>query len=164
MTSKGSQLLCQITSPLGGWWGREPSLGRVRLTLWSAGAGGAARDMWRNWSWCSFVCCLLPPATLLVASCPRRRTMGPPSSAFSRPALLTTVQRRRRRTARWRESTTHPYCGAAVHPSGALGTFLAIFLLNKTATDWASLQFGKKDGCLVKLPAGEWAVRNAPGA
>ena len=113
MTTKGSQLLCQITSPLGGWWGREPSLGRVRLTLWSARAGGAARDMWRNWSWCSFVCCLLPPATLLVASCPRRRTMGPPSSAFS--GLLTTVQRRRRRTARWRESTTHPYCGAAVH-------------------------------------------------
>ena len=62
MTSEGCQLLCQITSPLGGWWGREPSLGRVRLTLWSAGAGGAARDMWRNWSWCSFVCCLLPPS------------------------------------------------------------------------------------------------------
>ena len=160
MTSKGSQLLCQITSPPGGWWGREPSLGRVRLTLWSARAGGAARDMWRNWSWCSFVCCLLPPATLLVASCPRRRTMGPPSSAFS--GLLTTVQRRRRRTARWRESTTHPYCGAAVH-QGALGTFLAIFLINKqprlgVSTIW------QKDGCLVKLPAGEWAVRNAPGA
>ena len=141
MTSKGSQLLCQITSPPGGWWGREPSLGRVRLTLWSARAGGAARDMWRNWSWCSFVCWLLPPATLLVASCPRRRTMGPPSSAFS--GLLTTVQRRRRRTARWRESTTHPYCGAAVH-QGALGTFLVIFLINKTATDWASTSIWQK--------------------
>lgn len=91
MTSKGSQLLCQITSPLGGWWGREPSLGRVRLTLWSAGAGGAARDMWRNWSWCSFVCCLLPPSGHAASGqLPEAQDHGSTFFRVQPPALLTT--------------------------------------------------------------------------
>ena len=165
MTSKGCRLLCQITSPLGGWWGREPSLGRVRLTLWSAGAGGAARDMWRNWSWCSFVCCLLPPSGHAASGqLPEAQDHGstffrvqppcspPPSKgggggqpAGEKVQLTRTV-------------------GLQCTHQAPLGPSWPYFSSTKRPQIGLGLQFGKKDGRLVKLPAGEWALRNAPAA